>query len=83
MNDGTALESAGYDSHKKHIEKLQRVLGTNTSQCFPTEVGFNKADSGNLPEVDIFMIMDYFNVFRGTHGTPVTTPLGYTSLDFK
>ncbi|KAJ8983459.1 hypothetical protein NQ317_013334 [Molorchus minor] len=28
---------------------------------FSTEVGFNKADSGNLPEVDIFMIMDYFN----------------------
>ncbi|KAJ8913136.1 hypothetical protein NQ315_006054 [Exocentrus adspersus] len=25
------------------------------------DVGFNKADSGNLPEVDIFMIMDYFN----------------------
>ena len=25
------------------------------------EPGFIKADSGNLPEVDVFMIMDYFN----------------------
>lgn len=28
---------------------------------YSIEVGFSKADSGNLPEVDIFMIMDYFN----------------------
>ncbi len=25
------------------------------------ETGFLKADSGNLPPVDVFMVMDYFN----------------------
>lgn len=28
---------------------------------YSVDNGFIKADSANLPEVDIFMVMDYFN----------------------
>lgn len=28
---------------------------------FSVDSGFIKADSGNLPEVDMFMVFDYFN----------------------
>lgn len=52
---------------------MKKVFVSNLHDCllldylflllamFSVDSGFIKADSGNLPEVDMFMVFDYFN----------------------